>query len=417
MGPVAEARRDPVGAAFIAGLTLAQVGAYMSFIPLLQILVPLKAAEIDPAHKAITLAQVSLMGAVVAGLANLVAGAVSDRTTSRFGRRRPWLLIGAAGTLGGYFAIRMASNLAGLMSGLIFFQIAFNFLFAALLALVVDRVPGRQRGLVSALLGLGLPLGSVGGAVLIGGVISGETLRFLVLGAIVVLTVAPFAVVLRDRPIDAEHRPRGRLSMLSATFWVDPRRHPDFACAWAGRFLVLIGVSLIQSYMLYYLAEGIGYARLYPGARPEQGLAVLTAIAAAFQVAFALAGGLLSDRLRRRKPFVMAGALILSGAMAGVALFPTFAALTIAYAVFGLGAGVYFAVDIALVTEVLPSAADAGKDLGIINLSNTTPQVLAPMIAVMVLGVGHADFRTLFLLAAACSAAGAVMVLPIRAVR
>jgi MFS family permease len=224
-------------------------------------------------------------------------------------------------------------------------------------------------------------------------------------------------LVLRDTPITAEQRPHGRLPVFSKGFWVDPRKHPDFGFAWAGRFLVLIGFSLVQSYMLYYLIDVVRYPSLFPGARAEQGLATLTAIAAVFNVAFALVGGLLSDRLQRRKPFVVLGALVLAGATASFALAPSWPALMVAYAFHGLGAGIYFAVDIALVTQVLPSARDAGKDLGIINLSNTVPQIIAPVIAVVLLGAARADFRMLFLLAAAVCCGGAVMVLPIRGVR
>ena len=408
---------SPVGPAFIAAMTLAQIGAFMSFMPLLQILLPLKVSAIDPAHRAVTLAQITFWGAVAAGLANLFAGAISDRTTSRFGRRRPWLLGGAAGTLTAYVAIHMARNVSGLMAGVIFFQIVFNFLFAALLALVVDRVPERQRGLISALLGLGYPLGSVGGAALVGGLIANEALRFTALGAVVLATVVPFALRLTDRPIPPQHRPSGRLEVFSPDFWIDPRQHPDFAFAWAGRFLVQSGFGLVQSYMLYYLLDVVRYPSLFPGQHAERGLAILVGIAAVSNVSFSLISGLLSDRWGRRKPFVLVGATILAAATASFALAPSWPALMIAYGFHGLGAGLYFAVDIALVTQVLPSARDAGKDLGIVNLSNTVPQIITPVIAVGLLGAAHADFRMLFLLASGMCGIGALMVLPIRGVR
>lgn len=412
-----QAEAPSVGAGFILALTLAQIGAFIAFVPLLQILVPLKAAAIDPANKAVTLAHIMFWGAIVAGMSNLFAGAISDRTTSRFGRRRPWLIAGAIGVLIAYLVIRTAADVRLLTTGVIFFQVVFNFLFAALLALVVDRVPTRQRGLVSALMGLGYPLGNVGGAALIGGLISDETLRFAALGAVVLVTIVPFALALRDRPISLAERPRGRLPLFSADFWIDPRRYPDFAFAWIGRFMVLVGFSLVQSYMLYYLLDVVRYPSLFPGARAEQGLATLTAIAAVSNVSFALIGGLLSDRWGQRKPFVVAGSVILAAATASFALAPSWPALMIAYGFHGLGGGLYFAVDIALVTQVLPSARDAGKDLGIVNLSNSIPQIIAPMIAVGLLGAPHADFRLLFLLAAGFCAAGAALVLPIRGVR
>jgi hypothetical protein len=79
----------PVKPSFIAAFTLAQIGAYVSFMPLFQVLMPLKAEAIDPANKAVVLSQVAILGSITASLANLLAGAISDRTTSRFGRGAP----------------------------------------------------------------------------------------------------------------------------------------------------------------------------------------------------------------------------------------------------------------------------------------------------------------------------------------
>lgn len=398
-------------------MTIAQVGAFISFVPLLQILLPLKAAAIDPQHKALALSHIMFWGALAASASNLFAGAISDRTVSPLGRRRPFLLWGGAATILAYVMIYRARSVVGLMVGVVFFQVVFNFLFAALLALVVDRTPNGQRGLVSALLGLGYPMGVVGGAALVGGALHGEGQRFLALGGVVLISVAPFALFVRDTPIRPDQAPQGPMAVFSPRFWIDPRRHPDFALAWGGRFLVQVGFSLVQSYMLYYLQDVVRYPRLFPGQGAEQGLAVLTALAAAVNMVAALLGGLLSDRTGRRKGFVILGALIMAGATASFALHPGWSALLIAYGLHGLGTGIYTAVDIALVTQVLPSAKDAGKDLGIINLSNTAPQVIAPVLAMGLLTATHADFRGLFLIAAAVGAAGALMVAPIRAVR
>ena len=88
-----------------------------------------------------------------------------------------------------------------------------------------------------------------------------------------------------------------------------------------------------------------------------------------------------------------------------------------AYVLYGCGSGCYYAVDMALITQVLPSPRDVGKDLGIVNLSNTLPQAVAPMLGVVFLGAARADFRSLFLLAAGLCLVGGLMVLPIRKVR
>lgn len=414
-----DARRPvrPVRARFIAGYTVAQIGAFISFMPLLQVLLPLKAAALDPVDKTILLSQVMFCGALVASLANLLAGAVSDRTASRFGRRRPWLLAGAAGTALSYGAIWTADSKASLILALIGFQIAFNLMYAALTALLPDQVPDAQKGRVAAFLSLGNPIGTVVGAVVIGGLILSPGTRYLALAAAPLLMVAPFALWLRDPPLAADSRPPWNLRAFLGGLWVNPRAHPDFAYAWLGRFLVLVAISLVQCYMLYYLQDTVGYERLFPGHTAESGLAVLTAVSTAANVGGALLGGVLSDRLRRRRLFAGGAAVLIAGAIATFALAPSWPIVLAAYVVYGCGSGCYYAVDIALVAQVLPSTRDVGKDLGVINLANTLPQALAPLLALGALGGAPTDYRTLFLIAAGLAAAGALAVAPIKGVR
>ncbi|HQR91462.1 MAG TPA: MFS transporter, partial [Caulobacter sp.] len=141
MSPSDEARpATPVRTSFIAAYTLAQIGAFVSFMPLLQVLLPLKAEAIDPANKALLLSQVAFYGALVASVANLLAGAISDRTTSRFGRRRPWMVVGALGAAGAYLLIMAARTPMALIGGIVLFQLMFNLMFSALVAVLPDRV-------------------------------------------------------------------------------------------------------------------------------------------------------------------------------------------------------------------------------------------------------------------------------------
>ncbi|WP_304186714.1 MFS transporter [Phenylobacterium aquaticum] len=408
---------EPVGRGFIGGYTLAQVGAYISFVPLFQVLLPLKAAALDPAHKTLLLSQVGLWGAVVAGLANLIAGAVSDRTTWRMGRRKPWLLIGGAGTLAAYGLIYQAQDAFALMTAVMVFQLGFNFLFAALLAVMADQVPDAQKGLVSAMLSLGYPLGTLVGTSVVGGLIAGEALRYIAIAVVLVATLLPFTLALKDRPAAPVARSRPSLAARWKAFAIDPREHPDFALAWAGRLMVILGFVVVQGYTLYFLQDVLHYSRLFPGRTAEQGLALLTAVAAVANIACSLAGGLISDRVGRRKLFVAAGALILAFAIAAFALAPSWSTAMIAYVAYGCGAGCYYAVDMALITQVLPSADDAGKDLGLINLSNAIPQIIAPLLAVWLTTAFGADLRALFLVAAATCGLGGLIVLPIRSVR
>jgi len=418
MSPGYEARPVvPVRAGFIAAYTLAQIGAFVSFMPLLQVLLPLKAEAIDAAGKAVLLGQVAFFGALTASVANLLAGAISDRTTSRFGRRRPWMVVGALGAAAAYVVIMQARTPGALIAGVVLFQLAFNLMFSALIAVMPDRVPDAQKGRVAAFLSLGNPIGTLAGALLIGGILVSEGMRYLAISAVLLLSLAPFVIGLNDRPLSRDARPPFRLGAFLAGLWVDPRAHPDFAFAWIGRFLVLITLSLVQSYMLYYLQDVLGFSRLFPGHKAEEGLAILTTVATVSNVTMALIGGILSDRLKRRKLFAAGAALTIAVAMLIFSMTPSWPVMLGAYLLLGCGSGCFYAVDIALVTQVLPSQQDAGKDLGVLNLANTLPQALAPVLAVWSLGPTHLDFRTFFIAAALLATAGGLAILPIRGVR
>lgn len=409
--------KEPVRANFIAAYTLAQVGAFVSFQPLLQVLLPLKAASIDHASKAVVLSQVAFYGAIAASIANLLAGAISDRTTSRFGRRRPWMVVGAIGASLAYLAIMNAKTPLALIGGVILFQLTFNLCFSALVAVMPDRVPDTQKGMVAAFLSLGNPIGTAAGAVIIGGLLVVEWQRYAVISAALLLGLAPFVLRLKDPPLAKVDVPPFHLREFIAGLWVSPRKHPDFAFAWAGRFMVLVALSLVQSYMLYFLQDVVDYPRLFPGHRSEEGLAILATVSTVFNVVCAMVGGVLSDRMQRRKLFAFGAALTIAASMVVFSLTSNWHVLLAAYVVYGCGAGCYSAVDIALVTQVLPSQRDAGKDLGVINLANTLPQALAPALAVWSLGPTHVNFQLFFLMAAGLALAGGLAILPIRGVR
>jgi MFS family permease len=407
----------PVRPSFIGAFTLAQIGAYVSFMPLFQVLMPLKAEAIDPANKAVVLSQVAILGAVVASLANLLAGAISDRTTSRFGRRRPWMVVGALSTVASYFLIMMAQNVVQLMVAIVGFQVAFNLMFSALLAVLPDRVPDAQKGRVAAFLSLGHPIGAMAGVVLVGGLLVNEASRYVAIGVVLLAAIAPFALGLNDRPLSPGERPPFRWRAFLAGFWINPRAHPDFALAWVSRFMVLIAITLTQCYMLFYLQDALHYSDLFPGRRAEQGMALLTTVATVANVSCGMLGGMLSDRLKRRKLFAAGAAMTLAMAMIIFSLVPSWPVVLVGFVIFGCAVGCYYAVDIALVSQVLPSQNDAGKDLGVINLANTLPQAMAPILAMWVLGPAHVNYHALYLVAAVLAAAGGLAILPIRGVR
>ena len=127
----------------------------------------------------------------------------------------------------------------------------------------------------------------------------------------------------------------------------------------------------------------------------------------------AVVGGIWSDRLGRRKVFVIASGLVAASALLLLAFVTTWAGAFVGAVILGIGFGIYTAVDFAMITEVLPSADDRAKDLGVINIANALPQVLAPVVAAIVLGLGF-GYSTLYVLAAGVSVLGSVLVVNIK---
>ncbi len=417
-GTPASARPAKLGWHFVTLYMLANLGAYIAFIPLLQILVPLRAASIDPARSALLLSRVALAGAVTASLSNIFWGTLSDRTRRRTGGRYRWLLGGLAGMSASYALIGLAGSPAGLLWSVMLFQVAFNAMFAPLGAVLADKVPAQQRGLVSALLGLGYPLGNLIGTQMIGNAILEQTTRFCVLALLVCACILPFAFVLR-RALDV---PAANVAVARAASkgmsWRDgvlmnPFAHRDFSFALASRVLIVTAFSMVQGYLLLYLHQMASGGGIFVG-RPEAAFANLATIATGANVVCALIGGAVSDRVGRRSWFVLAAGVVMSIGIVMLARAESWPGLQAGSLVYGCGAGLFYAVDLALIVQVLPSLQHAGKDLGIVNLSNTLPQAIAPLLALMLLGETGLSFRALFLCGASTALLGAVCVLGVR---
>ena len=128
-----------------------------------------------------------------------------------------------------------------------------------------------------------------------------------------------------------------------------------------------------------------------------------------------MVSGRWSDRSGRRKVYVIASTVVMAVAAGMLAFFPVFATAVVAALILGLGYGMYLAVDQALITQVLPRAIDRGRDLGVINIANAAPQVLAPVIAAPIV-TGATGYTGLYLASAAVTLVSAVLVTRIRSV-
>jgi MFS family permease len=404
-----------VGRRWIALIALANLGLYLGYFGPIAVLLPNQVQAIaGPAHKVAVLGWVTGIGAAVAMISNPVAGALSDRTTSRFGRRHPWTVCGALAGAVALVLLAGQSTIAGVIIAWCLAQAGLNAMQASVTAGVPDHVPVAQRGLVSGWIGLPQTVGVVLAVVLVTVVVTGNA-GYVLIAAVVLACALPFALTTPDPPLPRSARPPFAWRAFARSFWLSPRRHPDFAWAWLTRFAVNLGNAMALLYLLYFLRDKIHYSRLFPGQKAEDGLLVLILIYTVAVVLTAVTGGVVSDRTGRRKLPVTVAGLVMAVPAVMLALWPSWPVAIASAAIMGLGFGVYLSVDQALVTQVLPSAAARAKDLGIINIANSGPQVLAPAIAApLVSQLG--GYPTLFLSVAVITVLGSAFVWKIRSV-
>jgi MFS family permease len=230
------------------GLSLANLVVWMCTIPLFEILLPNQIAVLAPQSKVALFAGISLVGGITAILGNLLAGALSDRTTSRLGRRRPWILAGALLSAFSLVLLGLAPSIPIVAVGVILFQFSINIDISSLAALVPDQVPLSQRATVSAFAGLALPLGTIVGLTLISQVFQGAQLAYFVLAAALVVVLAIFVLLIREAVLPPGVMLPFRLGTFLAGF-VRPLRVRDFSLTLVGRILVIFGYYTVLEYL------------------------------------------------------------------------------------------------------------------------------------------------------------------------
>ncbi len=283
------------------------------FVAPLLVTLPLKVNSLVGIEQAPnSLALVAGVGALLAMVGNPFFGKMSDRTTSRLGMRRPWMVTGLVGGSLGILIVAFAPSILVVLAGWCIAQLLFNALLAAMVAVLPDQVPSVQRGLVSGVLGVCLPVASVCATFLVKLFTGSLLAMFLVPCAIGGFFILLFAVTLQDRRLARAEKSAWSLREFASTFYVNPRKNPDFAWAFASRFMFVLAYAFLVSYQAFYLLDKIGTAQ----ADVPQQIFVGTLVQSAVIVAASFIGGRLSDRTARRKIFVLTASVVY-----GLALF------------------------------------------------------------------------------------------------
>lgn len=403
-----------VSGRWVSLFALSWFGVWIAQLTPVQLLLPLQVEKFlnatDWVQNVLGFGYISGIAGAFALIAYPLTGALSDRTTSRFGRRRPWIALGTAGFSVSLLVLGLQTSLLGIGICWVAASTFFCVLTAALTAAISDQVPVNQRGYVSGWISAPQAIGIIAGLVLVMTLGLSTFGGYALMASLLVVLGLPFLLLVPDQVLPAGIVPPLTFRSLLQGLWISPRAYPDFGWTLLSRILVNLGNAFGTSLLLYFLMYGLKV----PDA--EDSLILLTLVYMVFVIIASLWLGRLSDRLGRRRVFVFGASVVQAVAALILAFVPTMGAATVGAALLGLGYGCFLSVDQALATEVLPDQLSRGKDLGIMNIALTVPQAFAPMLgALLVSAVG--DFTLLFLVSGITALGGAVAVGQVKGVR
>ena len=398
-------------------------------------LIPVGATLIAGSNADLLIGRVTAAGGIFALLTPILVGWLSDRTVTRWGRRRPWMVAGTVLNIIGLGLLALSASQLTFVAAYLVVQLSNNAAGAAYTGVIPDVVRAEDRGRASGLLGTMNQLGTVVGVGLVGltfklygdtrgGLLAGYGVIALILivtllvtvvavkepvpislprsrervtigaaaiicgAAFLVAIVALFAILLAPLgslfwPVVAVFIAAGIVTVLAARrlpglmSFFQAFRSNDFFWTFATRALVTLGIFSILPFMELYFRDVVRSK----DAGAASAFWLLAVIAGA--IIPSIVGGVLSDRTGRRKLFVYISSAM-QAVVVSVLLFGLVRSLAVLYVLgilYGIGYGAYYAVDWALACDVLPNREEAaGRDMALWHVSFTLPQVLAPAI-------------------------------------
>lgn len=357
------AKRPPVLIPVLGALAYA--GCVVAYLPLLTLLLPLRVEALAGNARFGVLAITLIAGAVMASIAGILFGWLSDCALERGIDRRYWIAAGLLATIASYVGIAGAWTPAMIVVAVMAFQVALNAVLAPLMALLAEESPDRQKGLMSGLLAAAQPLGAAIGALLVKESAWTLGVRLAVIAGIVVLCLGPLLAT------------SGRVALETEDRAVAPSS-PDLVIAWISRLIVQISGNVVPVYLLFFMEQFTSPSE--HGAVSAR-VGALIFLANSLPLPFAILLGRWSDRLARRKPFMMAAVLLDAGGLVMMACATDWIAAAIGLCLYSIGWTVFLNLQIGFVMQLLPNPRRRGRDLGLINVSNTAPVLIGPALA------------------------------------
>ena len=402
------------GPKFIASFAFAQLALFIALLGPVTISMAIKVTALVGPDQATTAQGLILgIGAIAAFFGNPLFGRMSDRTMSRWGRRRPWMVGGAVVLALCLFVIAIGNSVPVLIVAWFCAQLAANACFAAYLATIPDQIPPQQTATITALGGVMQNVGILAAVYLASALTGNMIALFMVPAVIGVIGMVIYAYVLPDKQLRVRP-PSISLKEFAQTFWVSPRKYPDFAWAWISRFLLVLGSFMFTTFRFFWMVDELGLDTTQAAGAVATGLFIYTAVL----VVVGQLAGYISDRIGRRKIMVFISTALFAVGLVMLTQVSTLSGFYLAEVIMGAAYGIYMGVDLALVMGVLPNPHDCGKDLGVFNIANAAPQSLAPFLGAALIAVGGGqNYTLLYLTAAAVVFLGALTILPVKKVK
>ena len=399
----------------VPGLIIGPASWLGPYIVMAGLFLPAMLQELDAENKIALLALFSTMGMVVAAVSNMVAGALSDGTRSRFGKRAPWIVGGAFAfmltMIGASFAQGIPMLLACWMVG----QAALNFIVAPMVAWL-DFAHDTKKGMAaSAYGGLGMALGNNGFNVIGAMFLSQFRLGFIIFGAIAFIGTLIAVFIVHepsnlDDEIEKKQEEKASFSLkgLRQVFpaWSEGR---DYYLALIGKLCQGIGNFAVTGYILYIMTDF-----LMMGDGTQSAIQLINTIMLVFGILMGFFAGPVSDRFNILKLPVGLSVIFLAMGAGSLFLFRDMTGISIYAVCAGIGMGLWNSLDNLLNLKVIPDKERVAFFLGVYNLGNTVTQALAPVIAATVISIF--GFSSVFFVAMAFSLVGGLCVLSIRGI-
>lgn len=402
------------------GLASFWFGLNFHWIPILAILVPNQVRIfLGPANQGLGIGLITALGAIPATVVPPLVGYWSDRLNTRWGRRRPIMTVGIAFNVVGLLVMYAAPDYTVLLLGYLVIQISNNAAGAAFNAVVPDTVPEPEYGKASGVLGAMVQVGAVAGlaSLLALSKAGNVNLTYIAIAIVITISLIPTLIVTKGEgmnPIAAE--PRRPLGERVREF-LAPLHHGDFAWVIGTRTLITAGIYSVLPFLLPFFSDVVKVGQA------DQFTALWELLLLVAATPFGLAGGWLSDRLGRKVFVYASGAAQSLVIIVFIALFPTAQGLVLLLGIlFGVGYGLYYAVDWALAIDTLPDRDKSAKDMGLFHVAFTLPQVLLPAVMGPILDLfnhrsPNSGYRIIFSAAIVFYLLGTVLVSRIKSVR